>query len=134
MQAIRLVRVLLLCLPFAAVAAEVSAPGSGGTNAPEHRDKPYLVLISIDGFGWDARGRADTPALDSLAERGVAARTMRPAWPSLTFPNHYAIATGLYPAEHGIVGNNFPNDGRDDWYSLADRGAVENPDWRRRPG
>ena len=54
---------------------------------------------------------------------------MRPAWPSLTFPNHYAIATGLYPAEHGIVGNNFPNDGRDDWYSLADRGAVENPDW-----
>jgi predicted AlkP superfamily pyrophosphatase or phosphodiesterase len=54
---------------------------------------------------------------------------MRPAWPSLTFPNHYAIATGLYPAEHGIVGNNFPNDSRDDWYRLADRAAVENPDW-----
>jgi predicted AlkP superfamily pyrophosphatase or phosphodiesterase len=129
MPAIRTLRRLFLATVLAAAAAAAAAPGSGGMNAPAHRDKPYLVLISIDGFGWDARGRAHTPALDRLAERGVVARSMRPAWPSLTFPNHYAIATGLYPAEHGIVGNNFPNDGRDDWYSLADRAAVENPEW-----
>jgi predicted AlkP superfamily pyrophosphatase or phosphodiesterase len=129
MQAIRFPGILTLAVLFMAAAAMASESGSGGTNAPEQIEKPYLILISIDGFGWDARGRAATPALDSLAERGVVARTMRPAWPSLTFPNHYAIATGLYPAEHGIVGNNFPNDSRDDWYSLSDRGAVENPDW-----
>ena len=105
------------------------AARSGGVNAPSELDKPYLILISIDGFGWDARGRASTPALDGLAERGVVAQSMQPAWPSLTFPNHYAIATGLYPAEHGIVGNNFPSEDRDDWYSLSDRDAVENPAW-----
>ena len=120
---------LLVLITLSLHAPGVLAAGSGGVNAPGHIDKPYLILISIDGFGWDARGRAATPALDSLAERGVVAQSMRPAWPSLTFPNHYAIATGLYPAEHGIVGNNFPSDNRDDWYSLRDRAAVENPEW-----
>lgn len=123
-----LFQILALLLPLAA-GPEAFAGGSNGHNAPAHLDKPYLILISIDGFGWDARSRADTPALDRLAETGVVARSMRPAWPSLTFPNHYAIATGLYPAEHGIVGNSFPNETRDDWYALHDREAVQNPDW-----
>jgi predicted AlkP superfamily pyrophosphatase or phosphodiesterase len=120
---------LILLLAVAMTSADGLAAGSGGVNAPSERDKPYLILISIDGFGWDARGRAATPALDRLAERGITAQSMQPAWPSLTFPNHYAIATGLYPAEHGIVGNNFPSENRDDWYSLSDRTAVENPEW-----
>ncbi|MDJ0940311.1 MAG: ectonucleotide pyrophosphatase/phosphodiesterase [Woeseiaceae bacterium] len=91
--------------------------------------KPYLVLVSIDGFGWDARARADTPALDRLADTGVVAESMRPVFPTLTFPNHYAIATGLYPAEHGIVGNRFPNWERDGWYMLSDREAVQDGSW-----
>ena len=119
---------LILLLPLTAVPVSLAA-GSDGRNAPEHFDKPYLILISIDGFGWDARSRADTPALDLLADTGVVARSMQPAWPSLTFPNHYAIATVLYPAEHGIVGNKFPNGARDAWYALYDREAVQNPDW-----
>ncbi|KAG5912634.1 hypothetical protein E4U42_002088, partial [Claviceps africana] len=32
---------------------------------------------------------------------------MTPSFPSLTFPNHYTLATGLYPEAHGIVGNSF---------------------------
>ena len=32
--------------------------------------------------------------------------------------------TGLTPAEHGIVGNEFPDPGRDRWYALRDRAAV----------
>ena len=78
------------CLLFTALA---SAAGSGGVNAPEHSGKPYVILISIDGLGRIARERAATPALDKLAAEGVAARSMQPAWPTLTFPNHYAIAT-----------------------------------------
>ncbi len=114
----------LLILPAAA-----AATGSGGTNAPEHLDKPYLVLISIDGLGATARTRSRTPALDRLAASGITASSMQPVWPSLTFPNHYSIATGLYPHEHGLVGNNFPSSGRDDWYTLANRAAVQNGDW-----
>lgn len=32
---------------------------------------------------------------------------MRPSFPSVTFPNHYTIVTGLYPESHGVVGNSF---------------------------
>lgn len=32
---------------------------------------------------------------------------MLPSFPSVTFPNHYTLVTGLYPESHGIVSNNF---------------------------
>lgn len=117
---------LALCL-FAPVAG--IAGGSGGVNAPEHLDKPYLILISIDGLGAGGRARTRTPAMDRLAASGVTAASMQPVWPSLTFPNHYSIATGLYPREHGLVGNNFPSEDRGDWYSLGNRAAVQDGKW-----
>lgn len=113
-------------LLFATVAV---AAGSGGTNAPEHVDKPYVILVSIDGLGRLARARAETPTLDRLTAAGVEARSMQPVWPTLTFPNHYAIATGLYPHEHGIVGNSYPDGERQGWYSLKNREAVQDPAW-----
>jgi len=104
-------------------------PGSGGRNAADRLDSPYLILISIDGFRWDYPSIYATPALDRLAAGGVRAEAMRPVYPSLTFPNHYSIATGLYPAEHGIVHNHFPNGERDAWYHLWDRSSVEDGRW-----
>ncbi len=94
-------------------------------------DAPYLILVLIDGFGWDFRQQADTPALDEIAARGVSAQALRPVFPTTTFPNHYSIATGLYPYEHGIVGNSFPNDARTAWYRLSDREAVQDGAWYR---
>jgi len=105
------------------------APGSGGRNAADRLDSPYLILISIDGFRWDYPSIYATPALDRLAAGGVRAEAMRPVYPSLTFPNHYSIATGLYPAEHGIVHNDFPNGERNAWYHLWDRSSVEDGSW-----
>ncbi len=90
--------------------------GSGGVNAPEQRNKPYLILISADGFRWDYQDLFETPALDRLAARGVRAESLQPVFPTLTFPNHYSIATGLYPSNHGIVANDFPDPDSDDWY------------------
>ena len=95
------------------------------------QDSPYLVLVSIDGFRWDYQDLYETPALDRIAAGGVRAESLQPVYPSLTFPNHFSIATGLYPAEHGIVHNHFPNGSRDAWYHIWDRGAVENGDWYR---
>jgi predicted AlkP superfamily pyrophosphatase or phosphodiesterase len=101
----------------------VSSP-TGGVNAPEQRDKPYLVLVSLDGFRWDYPDRALTPTLSRIAREGVRAERLLPVFPTLTFPNHYSLVTGLYPARHGIVANEFPL-GAGAWYRIHDRTAVE---------
>lgn len=116
----------LLCTWLLPVfAGDNNATGSGGMNAPHQRDKPYLILISIDGFRWDYMDRYPTPNLDRIASKGSRADRLIPAFPTLTFPNHYSIATGLYPGHHGIVANEFPDPARNRWYSIYDRETVE---------
>ena len=109
--------------------ATAFADGSGGINLPEQRNKPYLILVSIDGFRWDYQNRYNTPALDRLAANGVRAERMVPVFPTLTFPNHYTIATGLYPKNHRLIGNTFPNKDQTKWYRMQDREAVQNGEW-----
>jgi predicted AlkP superfamily pyrophosphatase or phosphodiesterase len=70
-------------------------------------EKPYVIMLSMDGFRWDYPDKCATPNLDKIGEEGVKASSLRPSFPSKTFPNHYTIATGLYPDHHGIVGNSF---------------------------
>lgn len=80
---------------------------SAAQNAPPPVSlKPSIILVSFDGFRWDYTNKVPTPNLRSLAARGVRAAGLIPSFPSKTFPNHYTIATGLYPGHHGIVANN----------------------------
>ena len=88
--------------------AESYMHGTGGTNAIHQQSKPYLILISIDGFRWDYMDRHPTPNMDWIAATGTKAERLLPVFPTLTFPNHYSIATGLYPDHHGLVANDFP--------------------------
>ena len=67
--------------------------------------RPSIVLVSIDGFRPADIDRPGAANLRRLAERGVRARWMTPVFPTKTYPNHYTIATGLWPAHHGIVSN-----------------------------
>jgi predicted AlkP superfamily pyrophosphatase or phosphodiesterase len=92
--------------------ANPARAGSPSAAAP-HSRSPIVVLISIDGFRWDYLDSLPLPNLHALAREGVRARWMVPAFPTQTFPNHYTIVTGLYPAHHGIVNNTFvdPADG-----------------------
>jgi predicted AlkP superfamily pyrophosphatase or phosphodiesterase len=69
----------------------------------EKRD-PITILVSIDAFRADYLQRGLTPNLSALAARGISA-AMRPSFPTKTFPNHYAIVTGLRPDRNGIVAN-----------------------------
>lgn len=87
-----------------------------------------LLLVSIDGLRADALDRGLSPNLSRLAAEGVRARWMNPSYPSLTFPNHYTIVTGLRPDHHGIVHNNM-QDPVLGGFSLHDRGAVAEPRW-----
>ncbi|MDO8540230.1 MAG: ectonucleotide pyrophosphatase/phosphodiesterase [Opitutaceae bacterium] len=68
-----------------------------------------LILVSLDGFRWDycELHPAESLTLRELKRDGVSARGLIPVFPSNTFPNHYSIVTGLYPARHGIVNNDF---------------------------
>ena len=65
-----------------------------------------VILVSIDGFSPDYLGKGQTPVLDGLVAGG-AFGPMRPSFPSVTFPNHYTLVTGLHPDHHGVVGNRF---------------------------
>lgn len=83
---------IALCLSIAAMAAG--------------RDT-YTVIVSLDGFRWDYPEAFDVPFLNKvMPEQGVKA-IMMPSFPSKTFPNHYTLATGLYPDNHGIIANKF---------------------------
>ncbi|HEX8637669.1 MAG TPA: alkaline phosphatase family protein, partial [Pyrinomonadaceae bacterium] len=68
--------------------------------------KPTVILISLDGFRYDYLEKFNPPTLNKLAREGVRAKWMIPSFPTKTFPNHYTIATGLYPENHGIIENN----------------------------
>jgi Type I phosphodiesterase / nucleotide pyrophosphatase len=76
-------------------------------NATSERAKRYLVLVSLDGFRFDYAQKYGAPYLIGLGKRGIAADGLMASYPSLTFPNHYSIVTGLYPEHHGIVGMSF---------------------------
>jgi len=76
-----------------------------GTLAARQTPAPLLILISFDGWRWDYTDRAAVPNLKALAARGVRSSGLIASFPTLTFPNHYTIVTGLTPDHHGIVGN-----------------------------
>ena len=79
-----------------------------------------LILISIDGFRWDYLDQYPTPHMRAIAEQGVRATRMTTVYPSKTFPSHLSLATGLSPADHGIVDNNFCDRDRGQCYRLGD--------------
>ncbi|GFQ05775.1 venom phosphodiesterase 2 [Phtheirospermum japonicum] len=68
---------------------------------------PVVLLISSDGFRFGYQFKTDTPNIHRLIKNGTEAELgLIPVFPTLTFPNHYSIVTGLYPAYHGIVKSN----------------------------
>jgi len=95
----------------------------------EADDQPYLILISIDGFRWDYPRLFSTPALDRLAARGLRAEMLVPVFPTLTFPNHYTIVTGLYPAHHGLVANEFRDGANGNWYVYKEKASAQDGRW-----
>ncbi|MCF6319425.1 MAG: ectonucleotide pyrophosphatase/phosphodiesterase [Proteobacteria bacterium] len=87
--------------------------------------EPYLILISLDGFRWDYVDRFKPPHLSQFIKNGVKAQSLIPSFPSKTFPNHYTIATGMYPDKNGILGNSFYDYKTGLTYSINNRERVE---------
>ena len=79
----------------------------------------YVVLVSMDGFRWDYAKQYKLQNLKQIASEGVHAKSMKPSYPSKTFPNHYSIVTGLYPDHHGIINNVFYDAALNESFSLS---------------
>ena len=107
------------------------AQGSGGINAPSQRGKPYVVLISFDGFRPEYLQRLNLPNFERVWRDGVRSTGMYPVFPSKTFPNHYSIVTGMYAEHHGLVANHFHDPVRGARYSMYDTLAVWDSSWYR---
>ncbi|WP_431469776.1 ectonucleotide pyrophosphatase/phosphodiesterase [Sphingosinithalassobacter sp. LHW66-3] len=95
---------LQACVTAPAIAPE--PPTAPAAPAIAEVREPVTILVSIDGFHPDYLRRGVTPVLSGLAAQGVEA-SMRPSFPTKTFPNHYTIVTGLRPDRSGIVANRF---------------------------
>jgi len=113
----RLTGFLLMLLPMLA---------GGCASVQSERDKPYVIMVSMDAFRWDFDSIYRTPVLDEIAGNGVKALRLIPSFPTKTFPNHYSIATGLYPDHHGLINNSFYAPDLDLVYRIGDRTMVEN--------
>lgn len=92
-------------------------------------EKPYVILISFDGFRWDYVDRGLTPNLALMRHTGVSALSLRPCFPSSTFPNHYSIVTGNYPENHGLIQNYFADPLTHATYMMSDSLAVSDSRW-----
>jgi predicted AlkP superfamily pyrophosphatase or phosphodiesterase len=127
-----LAAIIATALSCALVLSACGSPGSaaGGMSfatLPAHAPHS-VVLISIDGLHPERINGTDSPNVARLAASGVQARWMTPSYPSLTFPNHYTIVTGLRPDRHGIVHNSMHDEDLGT-FRLSDRDAVGNGGW-----
>ncbi|MDQ3229065.1 MAG: ectonucleotide pyrophosphatase/phosphodiesterase [Pseudomonadota bacterium] len=96
------------------------------TRPPVERDS--VLLVSLDGFRPDYLDLGITPNLSRLAREGVRADWMKTSYPSLTFPNHYTLVTGLRPDRHGIVHNTMRDAELGD-FALSKRDALGDGRW-----
>ncbi len=101
-----------------------------GPNSAAAQNAHYVVLVSLDGFRWDYAKRDGATHLLALGKKGVwAPEGMIPSYPSLTFPNHFTIVTGLYPEHHGLVANSFYDETKQARYAINDPQAVTDGSW-----
>jgi predicted AlkP superfamily pyrophosphatase or phosphodiesterase len=101
-----------------------------GPNSAWAQAQHYVVLVSLDGFRWDYAQRNGVRHLLMLSKQGSwAPNGMLPSYPSLTFPNHLSIVTGLYPEHHGIVGNSFYDPDRQARYTYTDPQSTSDGSW-----
>lgn len=98
-------------------------------NSAAQQQKPYVILISADGFRYDYAKKYNATNLLALSKNGVQAESMIPSYPTVTFPNHYSIATGLYPSHHGLVNNTFYDKKKDEKYSMGAKDKVRDGSW-----
>ena len=98
-------------------------------NSAEAISKPYVILISADGFRSDYAKKYNAKNLLKIAEDGVSAKALIPSFPTITFPNHWSLITGLYPAHHGLIDNFFYDYKKQEFYKMSSQENAEDGTW-----
>lgn len=125
---------LLLLISFTAFAQQVNIDTAqvvipGRQNSVEAQSKPYVIMISTDGFRYDYAQKYNAEHLLKLANSGVKSDAMIPSYPSITFPNHWSLITGLYPSHHGLIDNFFYDYKRKEGYAMNSKKNAEDGSW-----
>ncbi|MGI4755482.1 MAG: ectonucleotide pyrophosphatase/phosphodiesterase [Janthinobacterium lividum] len=103
---------------------------SEAPNSAHAMKQHYVVMVSLDGFRYDYPEEHGATHLQQLAQGGARAYNgMLPSYPSLTFPNHWTLVTGLFPEHHGIVRNSFYDPARKQRYKYTDPATSSDGSW-----
>lgn len=113
----------LMALALAALAIAIAPPAAARSG------EDALILISVDGFRPDYMERGLTPTLARLARRGVTTSAMRPAFPSVTLPNHQTLMTGKSPDAHGVIDNMMVDPALPGWFGGPGPDVTGDPRW-----
>jgi predicted AlkP superfamily pyrophosphatase or phosphodiesterase len=122
MRVIAIISVVISCIFFSVSSFFLLAqPIEAAIAQPE---KPYVLLISIDGYRYDYNRLHKPKHLSEFARHAAQVTRFKPSFPTVTFPNHITLVTGLYPAHHGIVSNRFYNHTLQQPYGLNIKQAL----------
>jgi len=121
----KLLSILLLSIALLSISCNKgTSDNNDKPSTPNITNGQYVIILSLDGFRHDYTELSATPNFDKVASMGVKS-SIKASFPTKTFPNHYTIATGLYPDHHGIVNNSFWDPIRKVTYKISDRSKVE---------
>jgi predicted AlkP superfamily pyrophosphatase or phosphodiesterase len=99
------VRSVLALLLFVIAAFTLAVPSPAASADAER----HVILVSIDGLAdyYFDDPRAHMPTIRGLAARGARAKRMEASFPTVTWPNHTTLVTGVHAGRHGVIGNNY---------------------------
>ncbi len=127
-------RLALIALFISTTACSTLSPRNEAAPSPHESTQDALViLVSIDGMPADLIGTGAMPTLDAIVAEGVRAQWMNPSQPTLTFPNHYTLVTGLRPDRHGIIHNNMIDETMGRFASKENASASDGRWWGGEP-
>lgn len=128
-----LLLILVFALPLRAQAAQSARPDAAPQTAQARRDA-YVVMISIDGlipeyYTAPAPLGLKVPTLTEMKLNGAYAEGVEGVYPSVTYPAHTTLITGVRPALHGIVQNRIfeapPAEQTKEWYWFSKDLKIE---------
>jgi predicted AlkP superfamily pyrophosphatase or phosphodiesterase len=119
-----------MCRVGLALAVLIAVAGCTARDGVPRADlQPTVILVSFDGWRWDYDAKIPAPNMRRLAARGVRAENLIPIFPPKTFPNHYAMVTGLYAEHHGIVANSIFDAATGRMLTTDRREELRDPMW-----